>query len=159
MPLNLANRVNSHSRTGCAKSSGGWCSGRPSICIVAYHPFYFRLEDSGITPRTLGVYFKDLRVVGTGASAFFQSTVGSKFNPKAAYNDIRRALRPETRDILSGFSGVVRPGEMLRKSPSLSWAGRNLDTRHSRPWESWIRMHHLPQDACQPPGDVSRRTG
>ena len=60
------------------------------------------------------MYFKDLRVVGTGGSAFFQSTVGSKFNPKVAYYDIRRALRPETRDILSGFNGVIRPGEMLR---------------------------------------------
>ena len=38
------------------------------------------------------------------------------FNPKAVYDDLRRALRPETRDILSGFNGVVRPREMLRKS-------------------------------------------
>lgn len=75
------------------------------------------MEDSGITPRTLGVYFKDLRVIGTGASSLFQDTVGSRLNPKVAYNDIRRALRPETRDLLSGFNGVVRPGEMLRKSP------------------------------------------
>jgi hypothetical protein len=74
-----------------------------------------RLEDSGIVPNTLGVYFKDLRVVGAGASAFFQDTVGSRLNPKVAYNDIHRALRPETRDILSGFNGVIRPGEMLRK--------------------------------------------
>jgi hypothetical protein len=74
------------------------------------------LEDSGINPRTLGVYFKDLRVIGTGASSSFQNTVGSSLNPKVAYNDIRRLLRPETRDILSGFSGVVRPGEMLRRS-------------------------------------------
>lgn len=77
----------------------------------------FRLEDSGITPRTLGVYFKDLRVIGTGASSSFQDTVGSRLNPKVAYDDIRRALRPKTRDILSEFNGVVRPGEMLRKSP------------------------------------------
>lgn len=77
----------------------------------------FRLEDSGITPRTLGVYFKGLRVIGTGASSSFQNTVGSRLNPKVAYDDIRRALRPQTRDILSGFNGVVRPGEMLRKSP------------------------------------------
>lgn len=75
------------------------------------------LEESGITPRTLGVYFKDLRVIGTGVSSSFQSTVGSRLNPKVAYNDIRRALRPETRDILTGFNGVIRPGEMLRKSP------------------------------------------
>jgi len=113
MSPNLANRVNSRSRTQCAKYSEGWRSHHPSIPTAAHHPF--RLEDSGITPRTLGVYFKDLRVVGTGASAFFQSTVGSKLNPRVAYHDIRRALRPKTRDILSGFSGVVRPREMLRK--------------------------------------------
>lgn len=76
-----------------------------------------RLEDSGITPRTLGVYFKDLRVIGTGSSSSFRNTVGTRLNPKVAYDDIRRALRPETRDILSGFNGVVRPGEMLRKFP------------------------------------------
>ena len=76
-----------------------------------------RLEDSGITPRTLGVYFKDLTVIGTGASSSFQNTVGSGLNPKTAYDDIRRGLRPETRNILSGFNGVIRPGEMLRKSP------------------------------------------
>ena len=76
-----------------------------------------RLEDSGITPRTLGVYFKDLQVVGTSASSSFQATVGSRLNPKVAYDDIRRFLRPKTRDILYGFNGVVRPGEMLRKSP------------------------------------------
>ena len=56
-------------------------------------------------------------MIGTGASSFFQNTVGSGLNPKVAYNNIRRALRPETHDILSGFNGVVRPGEMLRKSP------------------------------------------
>ena len=86
---------------------------RSSIHLRSFTPL--RLEDSGITPRTLGVYFKDLRVIGAGASAFFQNTVGSRFNPKVAYDDIHRALRPETRDILSGFSGVVRPREMLRK--------------------------------------------
>lgn len=72
-----------------------------------------QLEDSGITPRTLGVYFRDLRVIGTGASSSFQDTVGSRLNPKVAYDDIRRFIRPQTRDILSGFNGVVRPGEML----------------------------------------------
>jgi len=77
-----------------------------------------RLDASGIVPRTLGVYFKDLRVVGKGASSYFQNTVGSRLNPKFIYEDIRRAIRPGTRDILSGFNGVVRPGEMLRESLS-----------------------------------------
>ena len=76
-----------------------------------------RLEGAGITPRTVGVYFKDLRVVGTGATSSFQNTVGSTLNPKVVYDNIRHTLRPETRDILSGFNGVIRPGEMLRKFP------------------------------------------
>ena len=66
-------------------------------------------------------------MIGTGASASFQNTVGSRLNPKVAYDGIRRALRPETRDILSGFNGVVRPGEMLRKShPPCFQLGENL---------------------------------
>ena len=93
---------------------------KQSVLRLAVHSYSgspsFRLEASGITPRTLGVYFKDLRVIGKGASSYFQNTVGSRLNPKVAYDDIHRALRPETRHILSGFSGVVRPGEMLRES-------------------------------------------
>ena len=60
--------------------------------------------------------FKDLRVVGLGATANYQPTVGSMFNPLVAFDNFRRARNPPVRDILSGFDGVVRPGEMLRES-------------------------------------------
>ena len=58
--------------------------------------------------------FKDLRVVGLGAAASFQPTFGSFFNPKIILEKIRTMRHPPLRDILSGFEGVIRPGEMLR---------------------------------------------
>lgn len=64
--------------------------------------------------------FEDLRVVGLGASASYQPTLGSTLNPfnkLAAINSVRH---PPVRDILSGFEGVVRPGEMLRASDLLN---------------------------------------
>jgi len=76
--------------------------------------FFFRRDRSGIQPRELGVLFQDLRVVGLGAAASYQTTFGSIFNPKAILENIRTLRQPPVRDILSGFQGVVRPGEMLR---------------------------------------------
>lgn len=66
-----------------------------------------------IKTRELGVHFKDLRVVGVGASVSYQPTVGSLFNFRAYADALREARHPATRDLLSGFDGVVRPGEML----------------------------------------------
>jgi ATP-binding cassette subfamily G (WHITE) protein 2 (SNQ2) len=59
--------------------------------------------------------FKDLKVAGLGATASYQPTVGTLFNPKVALENFRNSRNPPVRNILSGFSGVVRPGEMLRK--------------------------------------------
>ncbi|KIK80835.1 hypothetical protein PAXRUDRAFT_157584 [Paxillus rubicundulus Ve08.2h10] len=67
----------------------------------------------GIQARELGVMFKDLRVVGIGARALFQPTVGSIFSPNAIMRSINAMRRPPVRDILSGFEGAVAPGEML----------------------------------------------
>ena len=60
--------------------------------------------------------FKDLRVVGLGSAASFQPTFGSTFNPKVMLESLNNIRNPPLRDILSGFEGVVRPGEMLRTS-------------------------------------------
>ncbi|KAF8477639.1 ABC-2 type transporter-domain-containing protein [Russula ochroleuca] len=68
---------------------------------------------AGIQSRELGVMFKDLRVVGLGAAASYQNSFDSFFNPKIILENIRTARNPPVRDILSGFEGVVRPGEML----------------------------------------------
>ena len=73
--------------------------------------------------------FEDLRVVGVGAAASYQPTLGSSLNPLNFVRNIGAALHPATRDILTGFNGVVRPGEMLRTSfpPSLSVKGAATD--------------------------------
>ena len=74
-----------------------------------------RVQRSNVKPRELGVAFKDLRVRGLGTAANFQPTVGSTLNPLLIPEKIRTVLHPPIRDILSGFEGVVNPGEMLRK--------------------------------------------
>ncbi|PFH48337.1 hypothetical protein AMATHDRAFT_65762 [Amanita thiersii Skay4041] len=75
---------------------------------------YFKKRDEAdIKSRQLGVGFENLRVVGIGASAMHQATLGSLMNPLNALKAIQRARHPPLRDIISGFEGVVRPGEML----------------------------------------------
>ena len=68
-----------------------------------------------IHKRELGVMFENLRVVGAGASISYQPTVASIFNPRTILEGFKEMRHPATRDILSGFEGVVRPGEMLRE--------------------------------------------
>ncbi|KAL4248575.1 ABC transporter superfamily protein [Abortiporus biennis] len=70
-------------------------------------------DESEIQRRELGVLFKDLRVVGLGSTARHQSTFGSVLNPFHVLQSIHALRHPPLRDILSGFEGVVRPGEML----------------------------------------------
>jgi len=65
--------------------------------------------------RELGVMFEGLKVVGLGASASYQPTLGSILNPMAAIERFQAMRHPPLRDILSEFEGVVRPGEMLRE--------------------------------------------
>lgn len=57
--------------------------------------------------------FKDLRVIGLGATASYLPTLGSLLNPFNKREAIHALRHPPTRDILYGFEGVVRPGEML----------------------------------------------
>ncbi|EJD01729.1 uncharacterized protein FOMMEDRAFT_126887 [Fomitiporia mediterranea MF3/22] len=70
-------------------------------------------NEHGIQPRELGVVFQNLRVQGRGTTASFQPTVGSLLNPFLAAEKMRNLLHPPVRDIISGFEGVVNPGEML----------------------------------------------
>ncbi|KAF8153344.1 pleiotropic drug resistance ABC transporter [Crassisporium funariophilum] len=72
-----------------------------------------KLDEAEIKTRQLGVSFENLRVVGLGASATFQPTLGSLLNPLNILSSIRTARHPPLRDIISNFEGVVRPGEML----------------------------------------------
>lgn len=87
--------------------------------------------------------FKDLNVVGLGATAQLQPTLGSVLNPFNIVKNIRASRHPALRDILSGFEGVVRPGEMLRKSRVFSSHCHNLRQRSdtsSGPWTPRSRM-------------------
>ncbi|OBZ73442.1 Multidrug resistance protein CDR2 [Grifola frondosa] len=72
-----------------------------------------KLDESEIKRRELGVVFKDLCVLGTRAPFAHQPTVGSMANPLNAFKLLWRMRRPHTRNLLSGFEGVLRPGEML----------------------------------------------
>jgi ATP-binding cassette subfamily G (WHITE) protein 2 (SNQ2) len=57
--------------------------------------------------------FKNLKVVGLGASTSYQPTIASILNPLNLLKAVNAIRHPPTKDILSGFEGVVRPGEML----------------------------------------------
>ncbi|TDL16644.1 hypothetical protein BD410DRAFT_795131 [Rickenella mellea] len=72
-----------------------------------------RRGDSVIKSRELGVVFEYLSVVGLGATARYQPTLGSTFNPVRMLEAIQELRHPPVRNILTGFEGVVRPGEML----------------------------------------------
>ncbi|KAF8965800.1 ABC-2 type transporter-domain-containing protein [Flammula alnicola] len=89
---------------------------------AAQHPFDFekglrhylkKREEADIKSRELGVAFENLRVIGLGASASTQPTLGSRLNPLNIFRAIQTARHPPLRNIISGFEGVVRPGEML----------------------------------------------
>ncbi|CCM02003.1 uncharacterized protein FIBRA_04077 [Fibroporia radiculosa] len=72
-----------------------------------------RIDESDITKRQLGVAFENLRVVGLGATATYQPTMGSELNLMKFADIVKNARHPSVRDILSGFEGCVKPGEML----------------------------------------------
>jgi ATP-binding cassette, subfamily G (WHITE), member 2, SNQ2 len=93
-----------------------------TLSVPATGPFDFertlrlimkKRDHAGIQSRELGVMFKDLRVVGLGTAASFQPTFGTFFNPMTILENIRTLRHPPLRDILTGFEGVLRPGEML----------------------------------------------
>jgi hypothetical protein len=84
--------------------------------------------------------FKDLRVVGLGATASYQPTFGSFFNPRIILQKIQALRHPPLRDILSGFEGVVRPGEMLRMHPLLfPWVKRDFLNQLQSYWAAQAR--------------------
>ncbi|KAG2067263.1 hypothetical protein BDR04DRAFT_1105294 [Suillus decipiens] len=91
-------------------------------------------QDEGIKDRQLGVAFKDLRVIGAGSRTSFQPTVGSIFHPSTFLAKIRGIRQPSVRDILSGFEGVITPGEMLlvlgRPGAGCSTFLKTLATQH-----------------------------
>ena len=77
--------------------------------------------------------FRDLRVVGLGVGAAAQHNLASLFYPRSIVKYINTLWHPPVHDIISGFEGVVLPGEMLRAHTSftgciLAYANTSLDT-------------------------------
>ncbi|KAI0703005.1 pleiotropic drug resistance ABC transporter [Cytidiella melzeri] len=72
-----------------------------------------RDKAANVVHRELGVYFKNLRVTGLGATVSYQPTIGSMFSPHSTLEAIQAKRHPAVRAILDDFNGVVRPGEML----------------------------------------------
>ena len=58
--------------------------------------------------------FRDLRVVGLGVGAAVRHNLASLLYPQSILKYINTLWHPPLRDIISGFEGVVLPGEMLR---------------------------------------------
>ncbi|KAG1748265.1 ABC-2 type transporter-domain-containing protein [Suillus paluster] len=81
--------------------------------LTFYHYLSLSRQNEGIKDRRLGVVFKDLRVVGAGSCTSLQPTVGDTFHPSTFLRKIREIRHSSIKDILSGFEGVVAPGEML----------------------------------------------
>lgn len=91
----------------------------PDFCVLPALMKTFSLNrrnEAQIKSRELGVMFRNLNVIGAGATSSYQPTLGSIFSPATMIEAIQNAIHPPLRNILNKFEGVVRPGEMLRKS-------------------------------------------
>jgi len=74
-----------------------------------------RREEGNIKHRRLGIVFRDLEVIGKSSADAYQPTVGTLLNPLCILEGIQKARHPSLKTILTGFEGVVKPGEMLRE--------------------------------------------
>lgn len=72
-----------------------------------------RRDNAHIPNRQLGVMFKDLHVTGVGSTTSYADTIASTLNPINAVKKIQNLRKSAVRDILTGFEGTVKPGEML----------------------------------------------
>ncbi|KAF8458765.1 ABC-2 type transporter-domain-containing protein [Kalaharituber pfeilii] len=76
-------------------------------------------SESGIIPKRIGVRFRDLTVQGSGSGFLFARTFADELLGlfgKDIFDYIRFSLfgkKPPIKNIIQGFSGVVKPGEML----------------------------------------------
>ena len=93
--------------------------------------------------RQLGFAFRDLQVQGLNAASSHLPTFGSIFNPSAMMEELRNKRNPQLKNILTGFEGVIQPGEMLRESPLLH-SHTSFNRHVSRSGQPRSRMQHLP---------------
>lgn len=101
----------------------------------------FRQDEANVQRRELGVAFRDLRVTGFASANDVQPTLGSTFNLLGIPKAIRASRHPVVKDILSGFEGVVRPGEMLCTSSLYFYSDGKLIIICSGTRPSRLGMH------------------
>lgn len=75
-------------------------------------------SEFGILPKKIGVSFEGLTVSGTGGGRAYVTTFPEElaFMFGKGFLDLARGMfgkKPEVKHIIQGFSGVVKPGEML----------------------------------------------
>ncbi|KAF8424902.1 ABC-2 type transporter-domain-containing protein [Tirmania nivea] len=76
-------------------------------------------DESGIIPKKIGIRFKNLTVQGSGSGSIFVRTFADELLGlfgKDLFDLVRNLVsrqKPITKNIIQGFSGVVKPGEML----------------------------------------------
>lgn len=99
-----------------------------------------RREEHNIKSRSLGIGFSDLRVTGVTTANSYYDTLGSLLSPKVIMENFQAARHPSLRNILSGFEGVLKPGEMLRASIFKNNVLFLLMERSSRSGKSRIRL-------------------
>ena len=118
------------------------------------------MDEAQIKRRELGVMFRDLRVIGLGASTSYIPTLGSMFTLSNFLEAIQAIRHPPVRDILDGFEGVVRPGEMLCRCLCLNSMCALPDERYdsdSGIGYARLRMFHVAKDTVELARRVSRR--
>ncbi|KAF8955831.1 pleiotropic drug resistance ABC transporter [Flammula alnicola] len=113
-------------------------------------------DEAGIEARELGVMFQDLRVVGLGATASHQETIGSAINPLNLVGYVKKVRHPPIRDLITGFEGVVCPGEMLlvlgRPGSGCSTLLKSLADRG----EEYYAMHGEVHYDALTPADITK---
>lgn len=75
-------------------------------------------SESGILPKKIGVSFENLTVSGTGGGRAYVTTFPEElaFMFGKGLLDFAQGMfreKPESKNIIQGFYGVVKPGEML----------------------------------------------
>jgi len=106
---------------------------RMFVFLILFLVFYqctslsSRREEHNIKPRSLGIVFRDLRVSGLTAASPYFPTLGSMFNPMSMLENVQSLRHPNIKDILSGFEGVAKPGEMIRMFIRFTWCSDSLN--------------------------------
>ena len=89
----------------------------PSSLIFLKSIHYFfpqRHEENNVKPQSLGIVFHDLRMSGLTAASSYFPILGSLFKPVSIIENVQNFRHSNVMDNLSGFEGVVKPGEMIR---------------------------------------------